>query len=276
MSAAVRAWGRAHPGWVGGLLLLAIYGATLAPGVTLWDAGEFLAAIRTLGVPHPPGTPLFVVAARAWANLWSPVLPFATAVNLASAVATAAGCGLLATVVARAHGPRAVLLATVVGGTGSTVWSSATETEVYGWALFLMGGMLWVADRAGTRWSGRHHALMCFLFGLAVPLHVSALVAGPAAILLAASDLGGSISWRMVCAGAGVWLLGVAIGTVSWVPALLGLALLAASYAGGGEGAAVVGRGALALLLGTSFLGALYVLARGDPSVNQGDPSSWS
>ncbi|MBK8249004.1 MAG: DUF2723 domain-containing protein [Gemmatimonadetes bacterium] len=258
------------------MLLLVAYGATLAPGVTLWDAGEFLAAIRTLGVPHPPGTPLFVVAARAWANLWSPLLPFATAVNLASAVATAAGCGLVATVVARAHGPLAVLVASVVGGVGFTVWSSATETEVYGWALLLMALMLWVADRAGTRWSSRHHALMCFLFGLAVPLHMSALVAGPAAVLLAATDLGGSVSWRRVSAGAGVWLLGVAVGTVSWAPALLGVLLFAASHGGGGEGPEVVRWGAMALLLGASFLGVMYVVATGDPVINQGDPSTWS
>ena len=31
-------------------LLGAVYAATLAPSVTLWDSGEFLSAVRTLGV----------------------------------------------------------------------------------------------------------------------------------------------------------------------------------------------------------------------------------
>jgi len=79
-----------------GVVLLVVYVMSLAPTVTYWDAGEFQSAIKTLGIPHPPGTPLFVLALNAWARVLSPVISFAASVNLFSAVCTAAACGAFA------------------------------------------------------------------------------------------------------------------------------------------------------------------------------------
>src|SRR5262249_58393337 len=81
--------------------LAIVYIATLAPGVTFWDAGEFIAAAHSLGIPHPPGTPLFVVLLNAWAKLFA-FLPFATATNLFSSACTAAAVGLTTFWLARA------------------------------------------------------------------------------------------------------------------------------------------------------------------------------
>jgi len=80
---------------------LIIYIATLAPGVTLWDSGEFLASIHSLGIPHPPGTPLYVIVAKVWTMIWAPVVGFAYSVNLLSAVCTALGCAILADLLTR-------------------------------------------------------------------------------------------------------------------------------------------------------------------------------
>src|SRR5688500_1921405 len=74
-------------------LVLLGYVLTLAPTVTFWDAGEFIAAAKTLGIPHPPGTPLFVMIAHVWAML-VPVGEFAVRTNLLSAVLSAGAAGL--------------------------------------------------------------------------------------------------------------------------------------------------------------------------------------
>src|SRR5205823_3776830 len=122
-----------------------------------WDAGEFIAAAHSLGIPHPPGTPLFVVALNVWARLFG-WLPYAVATNLFSAVMTASAAGLSAVFIARATGDRwAGFAAALVAGGMLSVWDNATETEVYGTTLFLAVAAIVVADAAGRggerRWT---------------------------------------------------------------------------------------------------------------------------
>ena len=67
------------------LVVLAGYVVSLAPTVTFWDAGEFIAATQILGIPHPPGTPLFVLMGHVWATLL-PIGAWAYRTNLMSAI----------------------------------------------------------------------------------------------------------------------------------------------------------------------------------------------
>jgi hypothetical protein len=257
-----------------------VYLSTLAPTVTLWDSGEFLAAAHSLGIPHPPGTPLFIFGARAWATLlgW---LPFAFAVNLASAVSTAVAAALIAWLLARWTGRAGAGIAgALIGGAMAAVWQSATEAEVYSYALLVTALLLVAAELAAVRRSARYRALVAFLFGLAVPLHLSVLVAGPSIVLLVATDADGRVTLRHALEPTGAWMLAVGLGTVSRIPAIAGCALLLASVAlpAHAPGGSSRREGLVALtltLLGASFVVAMLFRARHDPAINEGNPIHW-
>ena len=75
-------------------LPLALYINTMAPTVSLWDCGEFIATSVTLGVPHPPGTPLYLLLGNVFSHipLYSDI---GARVNLMSPIASALSVMLL-------------------------------------------------------------------------------------------------------------------------------------------------------------------------------------
>ena len=74
----------------------ALYALTLAPTIAFWDASEYVATAHILGIPHPPGNPLFVTLAKAWSLLLAPTgLPVAVRVNLFAAATSAGATGFL-------------------------------------------------------------------------------------------------------------------------------------------------------------------------------------
>jgi hypothetical protein len=270
---------------IAAVTLAAVYVATLAPGVTFWDAGEFIAASHSLGIPHPPGTPLFVVLLSAWARMLS-FLPFATATNLFSSACTAAAVGLTALWVARAtREPLAGLAAGVAAGGMSTVWQNATETEVYAASLLLALGAIVAADRAGRTGERRFVLLTAYLLALAVPLHLSALVAGPVAIQLAAERSTGGFDRRALFVLLGTSIVAAGVGRMSPPLAFIGLlfvVLAAASARDSGEIGARPRRATMVvacvgvLVVAFSAIAFLIIRARFDPGINQGNPRTWS
>lgn len=224
---------------------------TLAPGVTLWDSGEFLAAIHTLGIPHPPGTPLYILIGKVWSMIFADVFGFARAINLLSAVCTALGCGVLASLFAKWTGDGfGATAGGIAAGLMSTVWLSATETEVYAVALLFGCVILWAADRAGERSDMRWALLAAYLTGLGWSLHLIALLVVPSAILLVFSTRDGYFA--------------VPVGR---------------RYADGRREAhsfAKLLRGSiLAAVIGMTCVLFMIVRARHDPAINQGNPSTF-
>ena len=278
--AAARAVRRAAPGTVAAAALLVAYIGTLAPDVTFWDAGEFIAAAHSLGIPHPPGTPLHVLLLHVWGKLFF-FLPYAAATNLFSAAATALAAALLGRLVARWTGSWHMAVgAAIAAGSMSSVWLNATETEVYAASLALGMLMLWAGDRAGREDRERYVYLLAYLMVLAVPLHLSALVAAPAAGVLAAHRHGG-VDWRRALLLFGAFVIAMGAGRVAMPMVAAGAAIAVASaFVRGGvrASARVASAGAViaASVVAASALAFLYYRAKLDPSINQGNPDSWA
>src|SRR4029077_1996991 len=129
--------------------MLVAYLATLAPTVTFWDAGEFIASARVLGIPHPPGPPLLVLIAHVGGML-VPVGEYAARTNLLSALLSAAGAAGFFLVVheslrqVEARGRLLTAAASaVIGAFTFTNWQNSNETEVYAVATFTIAAMAW-------------------------------------------------------------------------------------------------------------------------------------
>jgi len=170
-------------------ILLATYLATAAPDLTFWDASEFVTAAHTFGIPHPPGTPLWVMLARVFSLALESAGPVRS-ITLLSVTSGAAAGAIGAAMAARWVGGRGAVAAAVSAGTMFTVWNNATEVEVYAASLLASVCMLYAGDRAGRPDTAdaqriRWRLLVAFIAGVSLPLHLSAVVALPAAIVLA-------------------------------------------------------------------------------------------
>ena len=79
---------------VSGLGVFALYLLTLSPSTAMWDTSEYIATAHILGIPHPPGNPLFVVLAKSWSILLAPLgLSVAVRINILAALTSAAAAG---------------------------------------------------------------------------------------------------------------------------------------------------------------------------------------
>ncbi|MEP7175890.1 MAG: DUF2723 domain-containing protein, partial [Gemmatimonadales bacterium] len=75
------------------VLVLAVYVVTLAPTTAFWDTSEYIAAAKVLGIPHPPGNPLFIIMAHTF-GLLPLAASYAERINLFAATTSAAAAGL--------------------------------------------------------------------------------------------------------------------------------------------------------------------------------------
>src|SRR5262249_14848530 len=185
------------------------YACTLAPSVGAGDSAELILAARSLGVPHPPGYPLWTLLARVAAMLpWGTV---ALRVNVLSAVLASIEAGLFY-LLARRVGLRALGagLATALYAGSTIVWGVAIEAEVYALAAIFFLLLVLLALRAGSaRTAGaRSDAIFFFTAGLPILVHQTLLF--PAAVL-AGWVLTRGLRPRRIAAALGCGLLGTSL-----------------------------------------------------------------
>ena len=175
---------------------LLLYIVTLAPTTQFWDTSEYIAAAYVLGIPHPPGNPLFVLLAHTWGLIpWSTA--YAVRINLFAAAtsAVAAGCWFLIgerwlRPIVPATWPRrlAALAGAIVSATAFTVWNQSVVNEkVYTVSLASIALVLWLIVRWGDQTSADrrdHHLLVIvYILGLTATNHLMGLLVGPAVLV---------------------------------------------------------------------------------------------
>ena len=189
--------------WLFFAIAAIVYGLTVEPTASLWDCPEFIACGYKLEIGHPPGAPVFMLAANLFSQLASDPSHVALMVNLLSALLSA-GCifflfltvthlarKLICTISDREMSISQVITIEACGMVGAlaytfsdTFWFSAVEAEVYAFSSFLTALMFWLIlkwesemDKPGsTRWI----VLIAYITGLSIGVHLLCLLCLPA------------------------------------------------------------------------------------------------
>src|SRR3989441_764026 len=175
---------------------LVLYVLTLAPTTQFWDASEYITAAHALGIPHPPGSPLFVILAHAWGLLPLGV-DYARRINLFAATTSAVAAGLwfligerwLRPIVSAEERRRLVAGAgAVVGATAFTVWNQSVVNEkVYPLSVLTIVLVLWLvvrwADQPVSTRRDHHLVLIVYLLALTSTNHLMGVLAAPAVLV---------------------------------------------------------------------------------------------
>ena len=197
--------------WVAAGVAFAVYALSLGPSVGLEDAGELATAADVLGVPHPPGYPLWTMGAWVFCRLfdwvtWRGWPNPAWAVALFSAVAGSLAAGVTALLVARSGRDLAVAAAgearggeawgecaACVAGVAAALafafspvmWSQAAIVEVYALGALFLALTLLLAYKWAARPRTSTLAWLGLVFGLGLTNYqVLLLAALPMAALV--------------------------------------------------------------------------------------------
>src|SRR6476620_6386594 len=207
------------------LVTLVLYLLTLAPSTAMWDTSEYIAAAYTLGLPHPPGNPFFVLIGRVFSLL--PIAPgIATRINILAAFCSALAAGAWFLITERVltgwfplRWQRIVggVLAALLGATAFTVWNQSVVNEkVYTVSLAFCAIVAWLsvlwADAPHGKKADRILVLIAYLIGLGYANHPAGFLVGPAVgVVVLARRWENILRWKLLLACAGALVLGMSV-----------------------------------------------------------------
>src|SRR5215212_4713566 len=210
---------------IAALVVFVLYAITLSPSTAMWDTSEYIAAAYTLGLPHPPGNPLFVLIGRVFSLL--PIAPnVAMRINVLAAVTSALSAGfwflvtervLVAWFAERWQRIAGGVLAAVIGATAFTVWNQSVVNEkVYTVSLLGLAAISWLTVRWSDEPDGpkadRTLILIGYLLGLGYSNHMMGFLAGPAATVAVLIRRPQTVlRWKLLLGIVGALFLGITV-----------------------------------------------------------------
>jgi hypothetical protein len=187
------------------LVAEAVYLSTMAPTFSFWDCGEVIATSRTLGIPHPPGAPLYLLVG----HLFS-LLPFfgdiGARINFFSTLISSATIMLTWLIIVRLiaiyRGSRpdgwslpekiAAWGGAAVGALAlafsESFWFNAAETSLWAASSLLTATIFWMMlcwyDEDPAPGSERWLLGVMYMIGLSIGVHLLCLLALFALVLI--------------------------------------------------------------------------------------------
>lgn len=195
-------------GWLCFVIAAVSYLLTLEPTASFWDCPEFILQGYKLEIGHPPGNPIFMLAARFFTNFaFGDVTKVAIMVNAMSGLLSAATILLLFWTITHLVKKLVVkddatevspLKMIVIFGSGlcgalmyawsDTFWFSAVEGEVYAFSSFCTALVFWLIlkweNRADLPHSDKYLILIAYVIGISIAVHLLNLLCIPAIVLV--------------------------------------------------------------------------------------------
>jgi tetratricopeptide (TPR) repeat protein len=172
-----------HFGVIPGLMALVVYFTTTCRSIWIGDSGEFALAMKTLGICHPPGYPLFTICGRIFV-LALPFLRPVFAAGLFNILVAAAAVSVIYFIFSRYLSRWSALFLSLIWGFTPVFWEETTGIEIYTLNLLLMSIIFLTLERKKAwKWP-----LATYLFALSLANHPSALTLLPVMVFMFIRD----------------------------------------------------------------------------------------